>query len=63
MGHQPEIPPEIWAHIFRFATADPSSSLERFQLGASDGESQVWRESRGYGEALVSEGFRWILRV
>ncbi|KAH6912051.1 hypothetical protein BKA70DRAFT_824432 [Coprinopsis sp. MPI-PUGE-AT-0042] len=51
MSYTPCPPPEVWTEIFRFATADPSSSLERFQLGPNSGKLH-WQKSRGYQASL-----------
>ncbi|KAH6912048.1 hypothetical protein BKA70DRAFT_824384 [Coprinopsis sp. MPI-PUGE-AT-0042] len=54
MSYTPCPPPEVWTEIFRFATASPSSSLERFQLGPHSGKLH-WQKTRGYQVSLKTK--------
>ncbi|KAJ3535762.1 hypothetical protein NMY22_g6339 [Coprinellus aureogranulatus] len=45
-------PPEVWLRIFHLATEDPSSSLERLELGPKDSNYYV-REGAGYRKSLA----------
>ncbi|KAJ3510648.1 hypothetical protein NMY22_g15913 [Coprinellus aureogranulatus] len=51
----PVLPPEIWLHVFRLFTEDPSSSLERYQLGPNAVYHHHWEETKGYRVSLADK--------
>jgi hypothetical protein len=54
MGSSLDFPNELWIQISRLATADITSSLERFHLGANR-SARNWRETKAYTDSLVAE--------
>ncbi|KAJ3535765.1 hypothetical protein NMY22_g6340 [Coprinellus aureogranulatus] len=53
MASSASVPPEIWLRIFRLATEDPSSPLERYALGPNCGIDRYGQETAGYRRSLA----------